>query len=91
MKSIIQTKKECFICGYPYVEEHHIFGAANRPLSEKYGLKVWLCRTHHNDNKRDSVHFNPYIMERMHQEGQKAFEKEYPELSFIEIFGKNYL
>lgn len=49
MKSIIQTKKECFECmSYSNLEEHHIFfGIANRKLSEQDGLKVWLCYNHH--------------------------------------------
>ena len=47
-KSIIQSEKKCFICGSPYVEEHHIFfGTANRRLSESRGLKCWLCNYHH--------------------------------------------
>lgn len=49
MKSIIQSKKECFICKSIYgLEEHHIFyGKANRKLSERDGLKVYLCPEHH--------------------------------------------
>lgn len=49
MKSIISNKKECFICQSQInLEEHHIFfGNANRRLSEKDGLKVWLCVEHH--------------------------------------------
>ena len=39
--------RECFLCGRngrgDRLERHHIFGAANRKLSEKYGLTVWLC------------------------------------------------
>lgn len=47
-KSIIQKKKECIICNSLNVEEHHVFfGTANRKLSEKYGLKVYLCAEHH--------------------------------------------
>ena len=55
-KSIMQHEKECYICrklvgaGVPLpgagLEEHHIFGAANRKLSEHYGLKVWLCKVY---------------------------------------------
>ena len=47
-KSIIQKKKECIICNSLNAEEHHVFfGTANRKLSEKYGLKVYLCAEHH--------------------------------------------
>ena len=76
MKSIMQWQKSCLICRSPYVEKHHVFGAANRQNSEKYGLTVWLCHKHHNEP---------------HEWGQKQFETYYPAENFTEIFGKNYL
>ena len=100
MKSIMQTKKECYVCRKlvgekiplpdVWLEMHHIFGASNRKLSEKYGLKVGLCHRHHNEPP-DGVHFNAELMQQLHEEGQKAFEKAYPELRFRSHFGKNYL
>ena len=57
MKSIIQSERECFICGSPYVEEHHIFGGAYRKKSEQYGLKVFLCHCDHNEPP-NGVHHN---------------------------------
>ena len=90
MKSIIQNEKSCYICGSPYVEEHHIFGGnPNRKLSEKYGLKVWLCHEHHTGNT--GVHFNADLMNEFHTLGQRAFERENPDKDFKEVFGKNYL
>ena len=72
------------------VQEHHvIFGTSNRRLSEKYGLKVYLCLRHHTAGK-DSVHLNQQIREDLCKEAQLKFEKEYPDLSFLEIFGKNW-
>ena len=49
MKSIIQEKKECYVCGKQYnLHEHHImFGVKNRSKAEQDGLKVWLCYDHH--------------------------------------------
>ncbi len=47
-KSILQNKKECYICGLYYpLECHHIYFGANRNISEKQGFKVWLCAEHH--------------------------------------------
>lgn len=93
MKSIIQTERECYLCGNPRVEEHHIFGGANRINSERYGLKVWLCRAHHTGDA--GVHFNAELMRAMHKLGQKAFEDRYAECddhgAFRAVFGKNYL
>lgn len=44
MKSIIQTEKSCFLCGRETcLEKHHVFaGVANRKISEREGLWVWL-------------------------------------------------
>ena len=57
-KSILQNDKECYLCRRMYnlrttrgLEEHHIlFGRGRRELSERYGLKVWLCHNHHNES-----------------------------------------
>lgn len=50
-------KGNCDLCGkYGYLELHHIFGGANRSLSEKYGLVVNLCHECHNEPP-EGVHF----------------------------------
>lgn len=77
MKSIIQKEKECFVCGSPYVEEHHVFyGSANRKLSERYGLKVYLCADHHRG--ASGVHFNPRLDDRLKGIAEMRFQEEYP-------------
>lgn len=76
MKSIIQKEKECYICGTPYVEEHHIFyGTANRKLSERYGLKVWLCPTCHRGNR--GPHFDKNVDAWLKDIAREAFEQMY--------------
>ncbi len=49
MKSIIQVEKKCYVCETTYnLHSHHIiFGVANRKLSDKDGLTVYLCYEHH--------------------------------------------
>lgn len=98
MKSIMQTKKrECYICKMlnddPFpkeTEEHHIFyGTANRKLSEKFGLKVYLCLMHHRTGK-NAVHMDKNMDIWLKGQGQIAFKKKYPDLDFRQIFGKNY-
>jgi len=88
-KSIIQTNKaNCFICGGRASEEHHcIYGTANRKLSEKYGLKVYLCTDCHRTG-RYAVHRCHEVDLKLKKIAQKKFEKGYPKLSFIEIFRK---
>lgn len=99
-KSILQDKRDgqCYLCMLlnndedrrTGLEEHHIFGGKNRSLSEHYGLKVYLCNEHH-QSSTESVQRNKEINQLMHEIGQRAFEERYPNLNFMQIFGKNYL
>jgi len=67
----------CIVCRSPYVEEHHVFyGTANRMLSEKYGLKVWLCHEHHRG--ATGAHFNKQLDERLKDLARRKFEETYP-------------
>ncbi len=92
-KSIIQSDKECYFCSSTIgLEGHHIFGAANRRISERYGLKVYLCHYCHNEPPY-GVHHNAERMYKLQQEGQKAFMEYYHKTKeeFREIFGKSYI
>lgn len=100
MKSIMHDKREktCYLCMMLHgdyniregLEEHHvIYGTARRRLSEKYGLKVYLCHEHHEDS-REAVHKNKEIDNILKDIAQRRFEQEYPTIEFVEIFGKNY-
>ena len=73
----------------PYYHKHHIFGGSNRKHSEKYGLFVWLKPELHNMSNM-GVHFNKEFDLYLKQIGQEAFEETYPDLNFLEIFGRNY-
>lgn len=92
MKSIVEnTDNECYVCGVGgYLERHHIFGGRNRKLSEKYGLTVHLCWGHHQDSKI-GVHYDPELMQQLHEKGQREFEKLYSREAFMKTFGKNYI
>lgn len=87
----------CYMCeklnqrqqGY-VIEEHHCLGGSNRKLSERYGLKVYLCIKHHREGK-DAVHNNSDLMQLLREDAQRAFEKNYPDKSFRAIFGRNYI
>lgn len=92
MKSVIQTEKECYVCGTTCnLQDHHIFfGTSNRKQSEKYGMKVWLCQEHHTGNT--GVHFNRDLDLHLKKLAQKHFEAEYGARNeFRRIFGKSYL
>lgn len=101
MKSIMHRKDgTCYLCmmlhadfSIKQTQEHHaIHGMGRRRLSEKYGLKVYLCFRHHTaDGGPEAVHRNAGTDLLVKKEAQKAFMKRWPTLNFREIFGKNYL
>lgn len=97
MKSIMHKKDgTCYLCMklegnyFPQLvtQEHHvIYGTANRKQSEKYGLKVYLCVPHHLTGP-NAVHRNNSVREMLCRDAQEQFEREYPNISFREVFGK---
>ena len=93
-KSILQTSKECYFCGSQnWLEEHHVFnGNPNRALSEKYGLKVWLCHAHHNEPPY-GVHFNVDARRHLQAIAQNKAMGHYgwDVDTFRSKFGKSYL
>lgn len=99
MKSIMQTEKRCWLCkkrheyGPNRLEEHHCFGGnPNRKLSEKYGLKVYLCGDTCHRNGPESAHRCGETMQQLHEAGQRAFEEHYGSREeFMRTFGRNYL
>lgn len=93
MNSVVQDKKCCWICGTEQnLHDHHIFhGTSNRKNSEKYGMKVWLCATHHNMSDY-SAHFNKEIDASLKEYAQTAFEEIWgTREDFRAIFGKSWL
>lgn len=79
-KSILQDGRYCYICRKEYnintvagLEEHHIFGGPLRPLSERLGLKVYLCHRHHNEPPT-GVHFNAPARWRLERDAKRAFD-----------------
>ena len=91
MKSIVQREKECFFCKSTInLEKHHIFGGtANRKISEKYGLTVYLCHEHHTGDS--GVHFDIAKMNYLHRIGQIIFEGKFGHDLFMKEIGRNYL
>ena len=62
-------------------------GVANRKLSEKYGLVVWLRHDIHT-----ALHDRDKDLEiRLKQDAQRAFEKIYGHDKWFEVFKKNYI
>ncbi len=114
MKSIMQDENErvCYICSRmfddytcrePLHTHHVIYGRSGRPLSEHYGLKVYLCLHHHEgdiNGSKDAVHGGGRAEDLwLKMKAQIAWEKLYTDKpgsedahkAFMERFGKNYL
>ena len=90
----MQSQKVCYVCGIMQnLEAHHCFGGTNRNKSEKYGLKIWLCHNHHNENipNDPGIHFNPKVMDFVQRMAQRKFEEIYSRELFISEFGRSYL
>lgn len=99
MKSIMQENwDECFLCGRNRLadpcglEEHHVFGGANRKFSERYGLKVHICGNRCHRNGAEAIHRNKMVNLSIKIAAQKVFEDVHGSREeFRNIFGKNYL
>lgn len=97
-KSIIQEDKtHCFICGMNRnlepLDEHHVFGGANRKKSEKYGLKIYIHHHKCHIFGENSVHKNAEVDRAVKRIAQKRAMEKYGWTvdEFREIFGKNYI
>lgn len=93
MKSILQDKKECWLCGTTEnLHKHHIYGGANRGISEKNGFVVWLCGWHHNlGGNGQCVHQCRDIDLTLKRACQRLFERKHSREEFMGLIGKNYL
>lgn len=100
-KSIMHNKNDrtCYLCmllrqDYDTrsgLQEHHAMpGTANRKLSERYGLKVYLCLEHHTAGPF-AVHNNARVQRLIQGNAQKVFEKKYSHEKWMEVFGRNYI
>lgn len=87
MKSIISDSKDCYICGRASNHTHHCIYGSNHKLADKYGLTVRLCHKCHTE-----LHMNPNRGSDsfLKVTAQNCFENTYPDLDFMEIFGRNY-
>ena len=92
LKSVFTDNMDCCIYTGSYiVERHHIFGGANRKLSEKYGFVVPLRPDYH----PNGVHFNPKngdIDTQLKQAAQRYYEENIgTREDFRKEFGRSWL
>lgn len=97
----MQNKSDgyCYLCARRYgiydrkenLQEHHvIFGRANRKLSEKYGLKVYLCLWHHTEGP-EAVHHNARLRQQLEEDAQRAFLRTHTMTEWMAVFGRNFI
>ena len=97
MRSILQKNKRCLLCHTTLnLEEHHVYEGADRHISEERGLKVWLCRYHHQGDIRgneNSVHYNIKLQKALKAWTQKKAMKYYgwSVEDFRERLGRSYI
>lgn len=77
-------------CGW--IERHHVFGGTLRPLSEKYGLCVFLTHEEHNEAP-DGVHYNQANADALRAKVQRIAMEHYgwSEDEFRQIFGRSWI
>jgi hypothetical protein len=93
LKTTIDGVPCSFISGRTdWIECHHVYPAANRKLSEKYGLCVYLTHDEHNEPPW-GVHHNRGNMISLQAKVQQISMEHYGWTTedFIKIFGRNYL
>lgn len=78
--------EKCYFCSNKKQDWHELIEGKNRQVSMKYGLIIPICRKCHTKVTNDKT-----LQEKLHEVGQKVFEKHYKKENFIKVFGKNYL
>ena len=89
MNSILQTTKECYICGTTLcLEQHHVLHGSRRRIADRLGLTVWLCPEHHRG--ANGVHFNHQLDEALKRKAQEEYVKIHGIEEWMKIVRKNY-
>ena len=90
-KSLLQSDKVCYFCGRVVgLERHHVFaGVANRKLSDRHGLWVWLCHNCHTGT--EGAQYDKLKNLRLKQDAQFAYERTHTRTEWMKLIGKNYL
>ena len=78
--------EHCIICGKAKEQLHEVFYGRNRLNSIRYNIVIPICLKCHLE-----MHKNKALQNEYHKKGQVLFNETYPDLDFIEIFGRNYL
>lgn len=89
MKSVLQKNRRCLLCGKTLdLESHHVMYGPLRSVSEREGLKVWLCPLHHRGNR--GVHFNRNADLTVKKWAEAKYVSIYGKERWMQCFGRDY-
>lgn len=71
------------------MECHHIFAGGLRKVSERHGLKVWLCHECHTG--KNGAQYDPIKNRTLKADAQREYERTHSREDWMRIIGKNYL
>ena len=93
MKSILQSKKECYLTGSTYnLHRHHIYAGSRRQISEREGFWVWLTGYYHNQSNEGVHGKDGHALDLwLKQECQRKYEETHSREEWMAIMHKNYL
>ena len=94
--SLYSDKRRCFVCGSPQCECHHVYGGVGRrPISDREGCWLYLCREHHQGTR--GVHMDARFRDWLRADCQRRWEEreglsgEDAHDEFRKVFGTSYL
>ena len=88
IKSIMTEDFEnCFVCGKPAQQWHHVMNKADKKKSEKYGLLIPVCAKCHSRIHDTDEELNKQIK----KIAQADFMMEHSFGLWMKEFGKNYI
>jgi len=98
MESIVQKdRNRCYLCGrvrttFNPLDEHHVYFGPARPISERYGLKVYLCHFGCHLFSIKAVHNNAKRCRELQADVQRIAMEHYgwTVADFVRIVGRNY-
>ena len=93
MKSILQSKKECYLTGSTYnLHRHHIYAGSRRQISEREGFWVWLTGYYHNQSNEGVHGKDGHALDlKLKQDCQRKYEETHSREEWMAIMHKNYL
>lgn len=92
-KSIIQADTtHCYVCNRMGTEIHHPLNGSNRKISDRMGLTVGLCYTHHRGEQGVHGKDGNDLRIELKQVAQEVYEERIgTREEFIRTFGKSWL